>query len=184
MTSLRFFEMFHLHDLSTQACVFRADIIEIRKNETPPTRYSPIFMLDYANPGKQVNRFLLQFIPQASDEREVINSMATTQENIRNIWINGCSCCDTCTDDDGDMVSIVFDIPGVAKDKIDLRVVPEGLRLEAWRDATTRYVSEYAFLCPAKSKEAKATYINGELTVQVPLECKDPYKDAGRIPIA
>ena len=65
-----------------------------------------------------------------------------------------------------------------------MKLIKDGLRLEAWRDKHTQYVSEYAFLCPAITDRAKAKYEHGVLEVEVPLECKDPYTDASIISIA
>ncbi|NMC03822.1 MAG: Hsp20/alpha crystallin family protein [Candidatus Lokiarchaeota archaeon] len=100
---------------------------------------------------------------------------------VRRIWIPGCACTEGCGDAGEDNVSITFEIPGVKKEDIDLRVIPDGLRLEAKRDKYTSYVSEYAFLCDADPEHVKAEYHDGVLSVDVPLTCKDPYVDGKRI---
>jgi HSP20 family molecular chaperone IbpA len=104
---------------------------------------------------------------------------------VRYIHINGCTCgTSACSDDDKDNIEILFDIPGVSREDIHLKVIKDGLRLEAWRDKHTAYVSEYAFLCAADPTRVKAEYHDGELLVNVPLECKDPYRGVSEIPIA
>lgn len=102
---------------------------------------------------------------------------------VRHVWVPGCTSCETCSDDGSDNVSITFEIPGVKKENISLRVIPDGLRLEATRDEHTKYVSEYAFLCPADTGHVKASYQEGILEVSVPLECKDPFDAAGPVSI-
>ena len=115
--------------------------------------------------------------------------MPDEKEVITNIWvhgIHGCNCCseDTACGEHGeDMVNLVFDIPGTAKDKIDLRVTEKGLKLEAWRDKTTRYLAEYVFTCDASPPETKADYKEGVLSVTVPLTCNDPFTDVPRVQV-
>ena len=70
---------------------------------------------------------------------------------------------------------------GVKKEDIDLRIIPEGLRLEAKRDKHTSYVSEYAFACDADPDHVKADYHEGVLNVDIPLKCRDPYVDGKKI---
>src|SRR5271157_739060 len=108
--------------------------------------------------------------------------MAEEKEQITRIWVSGCACCD-CDTEDTDKVSLTFDIPGAKKDDIDLRVIPDGLRLVAKRDPTTEYVSEYSFMCPADVDKVKASYTEGVLEVEVPLTCKDPFSDSPRIDV-
>ena len=107
--------------------------------------------------------------------------MSDEQEMIRRIWVPGYDCdYDT---EDMDNVSMTFDIPGAKKEDIDLRVIPEGLRLVAKRDPTTEYVSQYEFMCPADVENVRAVYNEGELDVEIPLKCTDPFSDSPRIDV-
>ncbi|MBN2152182.1 MAG: Hsp20/alpha crystallin family protein [Candidatus Lokiarchaeota archaeon] len=103
---------------------------------------------------------------------------------MRRIWVPGCVCSEGCGIEGEDTVSITFEIPGVKKDDIDLRVIPDGLRLEAKRDKITTFVSEYAFVCDADPEHVKADYHEGVLDVEIPLKCKDPYVDGKKIVVA
>ncbi len=110
--------------------------------------------------------------------------MEESNDMVRRIWIPGCACTDGCGTDGEDKVSITFDIPGVKKEDVHLKVIKDGLRLEARRDKSTEYVSEYQFLCPADLDHVRANYNSGALTVEVPLVCTDPFKDSKDIPLA
>jgi HSP20 family molecular chaperone IbpA len=113
----------------------------------------------------------------------------------RKIWVNASPKCDCgCTDetdeacaDEDDKTSVetlTFEIPGVEKDRIHLDVTKDRVRMIAHRDSTTDFISEYVFACPAKLEEdPSAKYNNGILTLAVPVECPDPYKDALRLKI-
>jgi HSP20 family molecular chaperone IbpA len=76
-----------------------------------------------------------------------------------------------------------FEIPGARKETIDLKITKEGLRLTAARDENVEYYSEYSFICDGKPDAASAKYDNGILSVTVPYECPDPFKDAQKISI-
>jgi HSP20 family molecular chaperone IbpA len=111
--------------------------------------------------------------------------MSDENESINRIWVSGCDCC-SCDDEgaDADHVSLRFDISGVKKEDIDLRVIPDGMRLIARKDPKTEYFSEYRFMCPADIDNVVAVYDNGELDVSVPIACEDPYVDSRRIDVA
>ena len=109
--------------------------------------------------------------------------MAEEQEQKTRIWVSGCACCN-CDTEDTDKVSLTFEIPGAKKDDIDLRVIPDGLRLVAKRDPTTEYVSEYSFMCSAEVDKVKASYADGVLEVEVPLTCKDPFTESPKIELS
>ena len=107
--------------------------------------------------------------------------MSEEKEMIRRIWVPGYDCdCDT---QEMDKVSMRFDIPGVKKEDIDLRIIPGGLKLIAKRDPTTEYVSEYNFMCPADVTRVKAVYYDGELDVEIPMTCTDPFSESNRIDV-
>ncbi|WP_371803178.1 Hsp20/alpha crystallin family protein [Candidatus Lokiarchaeum ossiferum] len=105
----------------------------------------------------------------------------------RRIWVPACPTCDCgCTDEDDkeNVETLTFEIPGVDKDKIHLDVTKDRVRMIAHRNAETDYISEYMFSCTATlDKEPTANYNNGILTLEVPVECPDPYKDAQRLKI-
>ena len=108
-------------------------------------------------------------------------------ELMRRIWVDGIDCCDcsdVCSDEGDDKVNFTFEIPGVKKEDIDLKIIPDGLRLSAKRDKNTEYVSEYAFMCPADPDHVKAEYREGVLEVEVPTKCKDPFVDGKKIVLA
>ncbi len=80
--------------------------------------------------------------------------------------------------------TLTFEIPGVKKDKIHLDVTKDRIRMIAHRNESTDFVSEYLFSCTANLDEkSNARYDNGILTVEVPVDCPDPYKDAQRLEI-
>jgi len=105
----------------------------------------------------------------------------------RKIWVPACPTCDCgCTDEDDkeNIETLTFEIPGVKKDKIHLDVTKDRIRMIAHRNESTDFVSEYLFSCTAKLDEkSTAKYDNGILTVEVPVDCPDPYKDAQRLEI-
>jgi HSP20 family protein len=107
--------------------------------------------------------------------------MSDEKESIRRIWVSGYDC--DCDAEDSDNISMKFDIPGAKKEDIDLRVIPDGLRLVAKRDPTTEYVSEYNFMCPADVTRVKAVYYEGELDVEIPMTCTDPFSESNRIDV-
>ena len=62
-----------------------------------------------------------------------------------------------------------------------LKVIKTGLRLRARKGDNTEYVSELKFLCDAKVSDVKADYEDGLLTLDVPFDCPDPFKDVDSI---
>nr|MDO8112177.1 Hsp20/alpha crystallin family protein [Candidatus Sigynarchaeota archaeon] len=110
--------------------------------------------------------------------------MSSDKEMIDRIWVPGCACSEGCGADGEDQVDITFEIPGVKKEDIDLKVIPDGLRMTAKRDKITEYVSEYEFMCPAEVENVKAEYHEGILDVTIPLKCKDPFTDGKKIVVA
>ena len=130
---------------------------------------------------------------ETKEPKKTKNTKKTTFK--RRIWVPACPTCDCgctddadkeCTDEDDKKTveTLTFEIPGVEKDRIHLDVTKDRVRMIAHRDATTDYVSEYLFACTAKlDEEPNAKYNNGILTLAVPVECPDPYKDALRLKI-
>jgi len=101
---------------------------------------------------------------------------------LRNqIWVEPCVSCDcNCKDeDDRDSEKLVFEIPGVPKEKIHLDVVKDRMRLIAHRTDNVDYRSEYEFACPADTdEEPTMIYENGLLTLEFSESCPDLFQNA------
>ena len=69
--------------------------------------------------------------------------------------------------DEGNKVRIIAEIPGVEKDKIKLRVQGKKLIIKASNEKR-KYYKEVDLPAEVNIKEAKATYRNGVLEVEIP----------------
>jgi HSP20 family molecular chaperone IbpA len=78
-------------------------------------------------------------------------------------------------DDNHKKYMIEVELPGVDKDTIMLKMHEDSFFLKGETESLV-YVGSYAVCCPVKPEEAKATYKNGLLRVEVPF--KDPMEDA------
>jgi HSP20 family molecular chaperone IbpA len=104
--------------------------------------------------------------------------------NKRSIWVNPCLDCDCgCTEDGEDINRFIYEIPGVDKKNITLKVTKDALRMVASLD-DIEYVNEYPFVCEADPEGVEASYKNGVLTVDVPFKCPDPFRDAQPVKIS
>jgi HSP20 family molecular chaperone IbpA len=100
------------------------------------------------------------------------------------IWVHPCIDCGCdCDDVESDHYHITLELPGVKKKDIDLKVIKTGLRLRAKKGKDIEYVSELKFLCDADPSKVEAEYEDGLLSVDVPFDCPDPFKDASTVKI-
>ena len=106
----------------------------------------------------------------------------------RRYWINphvhcGCDCGSDAEDheegcvDKEDAYRLIYEIPGVKKENISIKVVKNGVRLNAIRDAHVEYYNEYSFLTEGDPENIVVQYEEGLLVVNVPIIGKDPFKD-------
>ncbi len=108
-----------------------------------------------------------------------------TDKEKKLIWVHPCVDCGCDCDDIGDdHYHINIELPGVKKKDINLQIIKFGLRLRAKKGKDIEYVSELKFLCDANTSDIKAEYEDGLLTVDVPFDCPDPFKEIEPIKIS
>ena len=83
-------------------------------------------------------------------------------------------------DDEGEHLTVEISIPGVRKEKIDLKLKEDSLYLTAPRD-DVEFVGALAFCCPVVPDRAEAHYEDGLLKVTIPF--KDQMENALRVKI-
>ncbi|MFP3492232.1 MAG: Hsp20/alpha crystallin family protein, partial [Vulcanisaeta sp.] len=67
-----------------------------------------------------------------------------------------------------DSVKVIMDMPGVDKDKINIRISEDGKKLIiSARDTDRRYYKEVDLPTEVDPSQSKATYRNGVLTVEL-----------------
>ena len=74
--------------------------------------------------------------------------------------------CSWTNDEETGYIAEIF-LPGVEKDTIKLKLNEENLFVSGETD-TVRYVGAYGLCCPVDAENAKSTYKNGLLRIEVP----------------
>ena len=113
---------------------------------------------------------------------------------IRKYWINphvhcGCDCgtkndehSEGCSDLENEY-KLIYELPGVKKEDISIKVVKNGLRLNAKRGKHLEFVNEYPFLMDVDPEASIAHYTEGLLVIHVPIVGDDPFKKTESIKI-
>jgi len=84
------------------------------------------------------------------------------------------------TDEEHAKLHIEIELPGVKKEDIKFKLHEDSFYIRA-KKGDIEYVGSYAVCCPVLPKEAKATFKDGLLTVEVPYQ--DTLADAIDVPI-
>ncbi|NHJ47264.1 MAG: Hsp20/alpha crystallin family protein [Asgard group archaeon] len=106
------------------------------------------------------------------------------KEDKKLVWVHPCVDCGCdCDDVANDHYHITLELPGVKKKDIDLKIIKSGLRLRANKGKNIEYVSELKFLCDADTDKVEAKYEDGLLTVDVPFDCPDPFRDVSSVKV-
>ena len=71
------------------------------------------------------------------------------------------------TNDEGTGTIVEIYLPGVEKDTIKLKMDKENIFVAGETD-NLRYIGGYGLCCPVEAKEARSTYKNGLLRIEVP----------------
>ncbi len=75
-------------------------------------------------------------------------------------------------DDETTSYKIEIQLPGVEKDTIKLKMHDDSFFIKGETEDTI-YIGTYAICCPVKPEEAKATYNQGLLKIDVPFKEED-----------
>ncbi|AEH60025.1 conserved hypothetical protein [Methanosalsum zhilinae DSM 4017] len=80
-------------------------------------------------------------------------------------------CVFTCISDDGKLLNIEIDLPGVEKEDIQFKMTEMGFSVRAHnREDDIEYMGTYTLCCPVVPDKATAAYDNGMLLATVPYE--------------
>ena len=71
------------------------------------------------------------------------------------------------TNDEGTGTIVEIYLPGVEKDTIKLKMDSDNIFVAGETD-TLRYIGGYGLCCPVEAKEARSTYKNGLLRIEIP----------------
>ncbi|MFX1477929.1 MAG: Hsp20/alpha crystallin family protein [Promethearchaeota archaeon] len=72
-------------------------------------------------------------------------------------------------DDESEFYKIEIQLPGVEKDTIKLKMHDDSFFIKGETEDTI-YIGSYSMCCPVKPEEAKATYKEGLLKIEVPFK--------------
>ncbi|MFW9866668.1 MAG: Hsp20/alpha crystallin family protein [Candidatus Thorarchaeota archaeon] len=72
-------------------------------------------------------------------------------------------------DDETEFYKIEIQLPGVEKDTIKLKMHDDSFFIKGETEDTI-YIGSYSICCPVKPEEAKATYKEGLLKIEVPFK--------------
>ena len=101
---------------------------------------------------------------------EVVESEKKTEvEEVEEKPRKGVVSPDICswTNDEGTGTIVEISLPGVEKDTIKLKMDKENIFIAGETD-NLRYIGGYGLCCPVEAKEARSTYKNGLLRIEVP----------------
>ncbi len=88
--------------------------------------------------------------------------------------------CSYPTDEEHQKLHIEIELPGVKKEDVKFKLHEDSFYIHATK-GDIEYVGSYAVCCPVNAKEAKATFKDGLLTVEVPYQ--DAFEGAVEVPI-
>ena len=74
-------------------------------------------------------------------------------------------------DDEKNSYHIEIELPGVNKNKIDLKVLSGGFMLSAPK-GDIEYSGDYTFCCPVEYEKTQAKYDNGLLSIDIPMRAE------------
>ena len=101
---------------------------------------------------------------------EVVESEKKTEvEEVEEKPRKGILTPDICswTNDEGTGTIVEIYLPGVEKDTIKLKMDKDNIFIAGETD-NLRYIGGYGLCCPVEAKEARSTYKNGLLRIEVP----------------
>lgn len=106
--------------------------------------------------------------------------MAELTKAKQRVWIYpafDCNCDCSEDEDESNVYRLSYEIPGVKKEDIHLKIIKSAVRLIAHKGEID-YVNEFSFQCDVDVKNSLAEYENGILTIDLPYNCPDPFKEA------